>query len=162
MGEAEDKQFEGWMGAHMGVLTRIARAFATGADQHDLMQELMVAVWRATSSFRGDAKETTFIFRVAHNAALTWRRRERTRHRNHAEYERLMVPESASGTDALVNRLYEGIRTLETLDRSLMLLSLEGLSYAEIGEIHGLSETNVGARLSRARKKLAQLLEAPS
>lgn len=150
------------MQAHVGVLARIARAFATGADQHDLMQELMIAVWRATPAFRGDAKETTFIFRVAHNAALTWRRREKTRARRHAEYERLMVPESAGEDGDLVGRLYAAIRTLESLDRSLVLLSLEGQSYADIGEIHGLSETNVGARLSRARRKLAQLMEVSS
>lgn len=162
MGDSGTERFEAWMQAHLGVLTRIARAFAVGADQHDLMQELMLAVWRAAPSFRGEAKEATFIFRVAHNAALTWRRRERTWHRHQAEYERLMVPESPSSNDDLVTRLYDAIRTLDTLDRSLMLLSLEGLSYAAIGEIHGLSETNVGARLSRARKKLGPLMEATS
>lgn len=162
MGPKDDGRFEGWMLAHVGVLTRVARTFATGADQHDLMQELMLAVWRAAPSFRGDAKETTFLFRVAHNAALTWRRRERTRQRRHEEYERLMVPESGGGDEALISRLYDAIRQLDTLDRSLVLLSLEQMSYADIGEIHGLSETNVGARLSRARKKLAHLLEATS
>jgi RNA polymerase sigma factor (sigma-70 family) len=157
-----DQRFERWMHAHLGMLSRIARAFALGADQHDLMQELMLAVWRAAPSFRGDAKESTFIFRVVHNAALTWRRRERTRQRRHAEYERLVVPQTPHDSDELVARLHDAIRTLDTLDRSLMLLSLEGMSYAEIGDIHGLSDTNVGVRLSRARKKLAHHMEATS
>lgn len=153
------ERFETWMGTHLGMLTRIARAFTTGADQHDLLQELMLAVWRAAPSFRGDAKESTFIYRVAHNAALSWRRRERSRIHRHAEYERLMTPDVPDNQETLIAQMYEGIRRLEPLDRSLMLLSLEGLAYAEIGEIHGLTETNVGARLSRARKKLADLLE---
>jgi len=156
-----DEVFKAWMQAHLGVLHRISRAFATGADQHDLMQELMLAVWRAAPMFRGESAESTFIFRVAHNAALTWRRRESARVRRMAEAIPQALERPAPGDDgeeALLARLYAAIHTLAPLDRSLMLLSLEGLSYTQIGEIHALSETNVGARLSRARKKLASLV----
>lgn len=151
-----DALFQSWMDEHLGVLARIARAFARGADRHDLMQELMLSVWRAAPAFRGDSKVSTFIFRVAHNTALTWRRRETTRRRRQDEYERLEIADSG---EPLLARLYEAIHVLDVLDRSLLLLSLEGLSYAEIGDIHGFSETNVGARLTRARKKLAQMME---
>lgn len=150
--------FREWMEAHLGALHRIARAFAAGADQHDLMQELMVAVWRAAPAFRGESSAATFIFRVAHNAALTWRRGEVRRRIRQREYERLHVSENP-GEDLRLERLYAAIRGLETLDRSLVLLMLEGQSYAEIAAIHGLSETNVGARLTRARKKLSTMME---
>jgi len=153
-----DERFQAWMRAHVGVLRRIARAFATSADQHDLLQELMLAVWRAQPSFRGESAPATFIFRVAHNRALTWRRGEARRRLRRSEYERLAVEEGA-GEDPLLARLYAAIRQLEPLDRSLVLLSLEGQSYAEIAGLHGLSETNVGARLTRARKKLTELTE---
>jgi RNA polymerase sigma-70 factor (ECF subfamily) len=143
---------------HVAVLHRIARAFAVGADQHDLLQELLLALWRAAPSFRGDSAEKTFIFRVAHNRALSWRRSEMRRRNRQSEYERLRV-EEAAGEDPQNERLYAAIRKLESVDRSLMLLSLEGQSYAEIAAIHGISETNVGARLTRARKKLTQLME---
>jgi RNA polymerase sigma-70 factor (ECF subfamily) len=166
MGIGEGDRFRDWMEEHLSVLHRIARAFAFGADQQDLLQELMLAVWRAAPAFRGESAPSTFIFRVAHNCALTWRRREVVRRHRQREFERLQPehgegvdPASTATTEALLDRLYGAIRTLEALDRSLMLLSLEGLSYSEIGEIHGLSETNVGARLTRARKKLAQKME---
>lgn len=142
----------------MGVLHRIARAFATGADRQDLLQELLLSLWRAAPAFRGESAETTFIYRVAHNRALTWRRGESQRRKRQADYERLYVEEGAA-EDPLLNRLYDAIRQLPPLDRSLTLLSLEGQSYAEIAAIHGLSESNVGARLTRARTKLAQLME---
>jgi RNA polymerase sigma-70 factor (ECF subfamily) len=80
------------------------------------------------------------------------------RRNRQSEYERLRV-EEAAGEDPQIERLYAAIRKLESVDRSLMLLSLEGQSYAEIAAIHGISETNVGARLTRARKKLTQLME---
>lgn len=153
-----DNRFQAWMEEHLGVLTRIARAFAIGADRQDLLQELMLAVWRAEPAFRGDSAPSTFIFRVAHNCALTWRRSEARRRMRHQEFERMHTPED-SGADPNLERLYAAIRQLESVDRSLVLLSLEGQSYAEIAAIHGLSQTNVGARLTRARKKLAALME---
>lgn len=153
-----DERFQAWVREHVGVLHRIARAFAIGADQHDLLQELLLAVWRAEPAFRAESMPTTFIFRVAHNRALTWRKSEARRRHRQSEYERLRVDESA-GEDPQIEKLYAAIRKLEAVDRSLMLLSLENQSYAEIAAIHGLSETNVGARLTRIRKKLTQIME---
>lgn len=154
---SEDR-FVAWMEEHIGVLIRIARGFAAGADQQDLLQEMMLSVWRAAPAFRGESAPSTFIFRVAHNCALTWRRGEARRRARLREFERLNVNERA-GEDPLLTRLYAAIRKLDSVDRSLMLLSLEGQSYAEIAAIHGLSEGNVGARLTRARAKLTQLME---
>lgn len=154
-----EERFYAWISAHMGVLHRIARAFATGADRHDLLQEMLLALWRAAPAFRGESAETTFIYRVAHNCALTWRRGEATRRRRHADYERLRVDELPA-ENPLLARLYAAIRTLPSLDRSLLVLALEGQSYSEIATIHGLSESNVGARLTRARTKLTQMMES--
>ncbi len=153
-----EDRFQTWVTEHIGVFHRIARAFAIGADQHDLLQELLISVWRAAPSFRGESAPATFIFRVAHNRALTWRRGQTRRRRRDSDYQRLHVEEE-SGEDPLLERLYVAIRQLGPLDRSLLLLSLEGQSYAEIAALHGLSQTNVGARLTRVRKKLVQLTE---
>lgn len=150
-----EERFYAWISAHMGVLHRIARAFATGADRHDLL----LALWRAAPAFRGESAETTFIYRVAHNCALTWRRGETTRRKRQAEYERLRVDELPA-ENPLLARLYAAIRTLPSLDRSLLVLAFEGQSYSEIAAIHGLSESNVGARLTRARTKLTQMMES--
>lgn len=156
-----EDQFQAWVRDHVGVLHRVARAFASGADQQDLLQEILIAVWRAAPAFRGDSAPSTFMFRVAHNRALTWRRGEVRRRRRADDYQRLHIAD-ASGEDPMLEQLYAAIRRLEPLDRSLVLLSLEGQSYAEIAALHGLSESNVGARLSRARLKLTQLTEQTS
>lgn len=153
-----DQRFQAWVGEHGGVLHRIARAFAVGEDRHDLLQELLLALWRAAPAFRGESAEATFIFKIAHNRALTWRRSEARRRHRQSEYERLQIEEEA-GEDPQIERLYTAIRRLKSVDRSLVLLSLEGQSYADIAAIHGLSETNVGARLTRARKTLAHMME---
>jgi RNA polymerase sigma factor (sigma-70 family) len=130
----------------------VARAFAEPADQHDLTQELTLALWKARPAFRGESGDATFVHRVAHNAALTWRRGETRRRRRQdgvaAELAlRLDNPDAPEA--GLLERLYAAIRTLPPLDRSLILLSLDGLAYEQIAGLHGLTQTNVGARLTR-------------
>lgn len=147
----DNEAFSAWLTPHLGALRRIARGFAEPADQHDLTQELMLAVWRARPRFRGESADTTFVYRVAHNTALTWKRGENRRRRRR---EAIDAPEAS-----LLDRLYDAIRTLPPLDRSLILLALDGQPHAEIGRVHGLSETNVGARLSRVRRRLSDLVE---
>lgn len=157
-----DTQFESWIKDHMAILYRVANAFAAGADRHDLIQELLLAVWRAVPQFRSDSKPSTFIYRVSHNAALTWKRSQRNYRRKMAEFAAMAAVDTSghgAAERSALDRLYAAIRELPELDRSLILLHLDGLSYREAAEIHGLSETNVGARLSRARTRLAKSLE---
>jgi RNA polymerase sigma-70 factor (ECF subfamily) len=158
--------FDAWLREHAAILHHVANGFATGVDRHDLMQELMIALWRAIPAFRADARSSTYIFRVTHNAALTWKRTERNYRRKLNTFQEqqsgapLVVESSGAGADANpLELLYAAIRALEPLDRSLVLLHLDELSYAQIAEIHGLSESNVGVRLSRLKHKLTAKLQ---
>jgi RNA polymerase sigma factor (sigma-70 family) len=162
--DLREEHFVRWMREHIAILHRVVHAFATDSDRNDLMQELMFALWRAAPSFRGESQSSTFVYRVAHNAALTWHRTER-KHRRHVavadEIDWMVRPEagrSRSDTPARLESLYRAIGLLPLIDRSLILLSLDGLSYREIAEIHGLSESNIGARLTRTRKRLTELM----
>jgi RNA polymerase sigma-70 factor (ECF subfamily) len=162
-GRQTDEAFADWLTPHLAALRRISRAFAVGADQHDLMQELMLAVWRARPRFQGQSAPATFVWRVAHNAALTWWRGETRRRRRGLAVEAEMALRVGEDEDpaqaALLERLYAAIRTLAPLDRSLILLALDGLAYGQIAQLHGLSETNVGARLTRIRARLTILVK---
>ena len=162
--------FEAWLAQHAPVLHHVANGFAEGTDRHDLMQELMVAVWRAVPAFRGGAKVSTFIYRVSHNAALTWRRTQKNYQRRVENFEAMSAIELPSlATEAAAVRerealahIYKAIRQLPPVDGSLILLHLDGVNYAEIAEIHGLSESNVGVRLNRIKQKLTTALEGIS
>ncbi len=158
--------FDCWLREHAAILHHVANGFATGADRHDLMQELLLALWRAVPAFRGASQPSTFIFRVTHNAALTWKRAEKGYRRRLDSFEELNAGAAeASGeaagdapADAL-ELLYTAIRMLAPLDRSLVLLQLDGVSYAQIAQIHGLSESNVGVRLNRIKHKLTAIIQ---
>jgi RNA polymerase sigma-70 factor, ECF subfamily len=158
--------FDVWLRDHAAILHHVANGFATGADRHDLMQELMLALWRAVPAFRDASLASTFIFRVTHNAALTWKRAERSYRRRLDTFEQQeaglsTVVDDTSGepADEALALLYSAIRRLDPLDRSLVLLQLDGASYAQIADIHGLSESNVGVRLNRLKHKLTAIVQ---
>jgi RNA polymerase sigma-70 factor (ECF subfamily) len=161
--------FDRWMRDHARILHHVANGFATGTDRDDLMQELMLAWWRAVPAFEGGSKSTTFLYRVAHNAALTWRRTEKN-YRAKVDRFEMLAPaawhaQAASPTEGAAREqetlahIYAHIRQLPPVDRSLILLHLDGLSYADMAELHGLTESNVGARLTRLKQKLTESME---
>lgn len=158
------EQFDQWLRDHAAILHHVANGFAEGEDRHDLMQELLLAVWKAIPAFREESRASTFLYRVTHNTAMTWRRKQRTYERKLGEFRLQRASAEAvegsggeiSPAAARLALLYAEIRRLPALDRSLILLSLDGISYGEIAAVHGLSESNVGVRLTRARQKLTQ------
>jgi RNA polymerase sigma factor (sigma-70 family) len=156
-----DRDFAAWLAPHLPMLHRTARGFAQPADQHDLLQELTLALWKARSRFDEVSVAGAFAHRVAHHAALTWRRGETRRRLRGVTIEaELLVRDAGSDPqEALLERLYAAIRTLPPVERSLVLLSLDGVGYGQIAQLHGLSESNVGARLTRLRKRLSTLVK---
>lgn len=153
--------FVEWVSEHRGIIVKVARSFTTtNEDRDDLIQEILIRVWASVESYEGHAKPSTWIYRVALNRALTWRRDE-SKHRNRKasliEVGELPGTATAEAGEQL-NDLYAQLRKLTEIDRGLLLLSLDGFSYREMAEITDLTETNVGARLTRARAKLQQLL----
>lgn len=148
------------------ALRRLAAAWEPdAAAREDLLQEILLALWRALPRFRGDASERTFVFRVAHNRALTHRFRPRP---DTAALEaaaevadRQPTPEAAAAAAEGIERLLRALRALPLAARQILTLSLEGLSRAEIAGVLGITENNAGVRLSRARRALQEELERP-
>ena len=143
------------------ALRRLALAYAkTVADGDDLFQDICLALWRALPNFRGDCSERTFAFRIGHNRGLTFRARQRTDLSPLPEDLRDVQPGPETLAVAAVerDRLLHAIQRLPDGHRQVVLLSLEGLSHAEIGDVLGITENNVAVRLSRARKELRALL----
>lgn len=158
----QQQRFTEWTREHGAILHHVVNGFATGADRHDLMQEILLGVWKAIPAFREQAKPTTYLYRVCHNAALLWLRTEKN-YRRRVEQFGAQPPELHSGSDALADerlaKIYAAIHQLKPLDRSLMLLALDGLSYREMAEVLGLSESNVGVKLNRIKAQLTENLK---
>ena len=162
--------FRRWLDEHVGLMLKVVRGCAaSSSDQDDLFQEVLLNVWSSIQAFRGEAKETTWIYRVAFNTALAWRRVERRRREGHEAFLKFDVSPQVhpSHLDALpeqetVERLYAAIRQLPKVDASLALMHLDGLSYQEMSEVLGISENYIGVKLNRIRKQLADQLKGAS
>jgi len=148
--------FAEWMGAHKAILFKVARAYgATHADREDLFQEIALQVWNSIDAFRGDAAASTWIYRVALNTALAWSRRERKHGKGRQDLEAasgLLV--STDVRDPRLEWIYQRIAELDEESRSLALLMLDGFSYRDMSQILGLSESNVGVKISRIKAYL--------
>jgi RNA polymerase sigma-70 factor (ECF subfamily) len=156
--QADDQQqlFDDWLKSHQGLFFKVVRAYAfTPQDQEDLFQEIAIQVWRSVPNFRGDAAVTTWIYRVALNAAIAWTRKE-WKHRDGKQSVEGMEPVvlQASPADPRIEWLYAQIRQLNEIDRSLTLLLLDGFSYREMSAMLGITESNVGVKINRIKATL--------
>lgn len=159
---AQHQRFTDWLQEHGRIIHHVVNGFAAGADREDLRQEVLLAVWKSIPSFREQAKSSTYLYRVCHNSALLWTRTERN-YRQRVERFGNESPTEAAATgktvaDERLAELYAAIRALKPLDRSLILLFLDGLSYREIAGVLGLTESNVGVKLNRLKIQLTQTL----
>jgi len=165
--QEQEAIFRRWLNEHLGLMLKVVRGCAAvPQDQDDLFQDVLLQVWSSIPAFRGEAKETTWIYRVAFNTALAWRRGERRRREGHETFLKSDISPQVqpSHLDALpeqeiVAQLYAAIRQLPKVDASLTLMHLDGLSYQEMAEVLGISENYIGVKLNHLRKQLADQLK---
>ena len=146
------------------ALRRLAAAyFDREADRADLFQEIALALWQAIPSFRRESSERTWLYRIAHNVAISSSAKtHRQARREEFLPEEFEHPSAAADAeqglllDEKRRAMVDSIRRLAATDRQITLLHLEGLSYAEIEEVSGLSETAIATRLSRIRARLKE------
>ena len=162
MPESTDARFGRLITEHGGALRRLATAYEFDADERDdLLQEIAFGIWRALPSFRDACSERTFVFRIAHNTAITHGRRAATRRRAVTldpaadNTDPRPDPEQQSVGAALQAHLLTALRQLSPALRQTTVLSLEGLSHGEIADVLGTTAGAVAVRLNRARDALA-------
>jgi len=170
LNEDPESLFKSWLTEHGGAVLKVARAYTfTTEDCQDLVQEILLQVWRSLPRFQARASAATWFYRVALNTALDWHRKE---HRRQVRQQSILEVEEVShaGSDGaqqaiqreIVERLYAAIRQLPETDAAIVLLYLDDLSYRQIAEVLGISESNVGVKLNRAKKTLGKLLNEES
>lgn len=155
----QNKLFEEWAMAYQGMVRSVAHAFATGGERDELAREILAALWLAIPAFQGKCKPSTFVYRVAHNHALTWQRGRRNYRRKLEQYAFASPPPAETGDGPRIEALYAAIHQLDGLDRSIILLYLDKLTYAEIAEVLGLRANAAGVRIHRIKDKLLQLMK---
>lgn len=145
--------------ANIGIAHKVCRIyFRDSADREDVMQEMMYQLWRSHKNFDGRSKFSTWMYSVCLNTALTYRRKVRSNESLSKVHSQ--IPASpASNREEITQMLSQAISTLSEVNRAIMLLYLEDMSYDEIAEITGLTRSNVSVRIMRAKKELEEKLK---
>lgn len=143
--------------ANEGLIYKIASVYTDNKeDRKDLVQEIIYNLWKSFDSFNQKSSLSTWMYRVAMNVAIY--------HLKITKRKVLTVPIDGQDVDfheAENNDLEEKLKTfrqyvnnLNLLDKGIVMLYLENKSYKEISEIVGISESNVGTKISRIKEKL--------
>jgi len=152
-------------------ILRVCRVYAwNSADQDDLFQEILFQIWRSLPGLKERQFANTWLYRVAINTALSFVRKRASRsdrviHFEHADLTRTIESQQTTegNTDDRIADLYTAIYKLNPIEKALVTLFLEDLTYEQIAEATGINANNVGVMLHRAKKKLSGLMteEAP-
>ena len=152
------KQYHEIIEQHKGILFKVAKAYCRNdEDRQDLVQEMMIQIWKSLPRYNDTFAMTTWLYRIALNVAISF-------YRKNTQKQSLGKPfsdEQFSTLDEINNEKQEHLNLLEQfiaelndLDKALILLYLEDKSHAEIAEIMDLSVSNVGTKVGRIKEKL--------
>ncbi len=164
MPDEREERYLRLLRAHDQAIRRLALSYERdSARRQDLVQDIWMALWQALPAFRGNCSERTFVFRIAHNRGVShtqhWRRRRTEALDDDAPVATSDAdPERVASEGQRRARLQSAVQRLPLGLRQVVVLTLEGLSQREIGDVLGISENNVAVRLSRARVALARLM----
>jgi RNA polymerase sigma-70 factor (ECF subfamily) len=155
-------QFLDILEKNIGIIIKIARAYSsTLHDKEDLINDITLELWKSFGRFKGDSKISTWIYRIALNTSMNYKRKK--------EKDRLFflddlkqienlswLIEQADSSQSEI--LYQCIDELNKLNKAIILLYLDGNSHDEISDITGISNTNVGTRISRIKEQIKNLV----
>lgn len=148
---------------HRGIIYKVCNLYYyKDEDRKDLFQEIVLQLWRSFPSFRGESKQSTWMYRVALNTAITIFRKDLKRPSQQAislaELEIPNMMDLLEDSDDSI-KLKVAIEQLSKIERAIIMLYLDEKSYEEIGDIIGISNSNVGVKLNRIKSKLEKILK---
>jgi RNA polymerase sigma-70 factor (ECF subfamily) len=149
---------------HKGILYKVVNAYCRSAgDRRDLMQEILIQLWKSFDRYSGQVQYSTWMYRIALNVAISFYRKTSTRKSLFSDERASLLnfPDSIENNEKETNiaLLYRFISECNDLDKALIIFYLEEKPYKEIAAIMGITETNVATKISRIKKLLKKKFE---
>lgn len=149
---------------NMPILLKISKAYTNlKQDREDLIAEIILQMWKSYNSFRKDSKVSIWVYRVALNTSMNYKRKQKTNplasllnETGDKDIFSWLIIEQEDSSE--IDLLYRSIDDLNTIDKAIILLYLDKNSHEEISEITGISKTNVGTRIGRIKDKLKKII----
>ncbi|TCD04561.1 RNA polymerase sigma factor [Pedobacter frigidisoli] len=158
----ETEQFIGILNEHKRLLYKVTYSYCRNLDDRkDLEQEIIIQLWKSFKNYKQEFKLSTWIYKIALNVAISHYRRDVKRKETNEPYDDAVfqISEEENCTEEDIYKtqlLYKFINKLDELNKAIIILYLEDKSYKEISEIIGLTETNVGTKINRIKRKLKE------
>jgi RNA polymerase sigma-70 factor (ECF subfamily) len=154
-----EKKFTELIEENRGIIFKVIRLYVNHEeDERDLFQEILLQAWRSYPNFKGEAKFSTWLYRVGLNTVLTFKRRP-NKVQPHEDLSQLKISTEKTQEDE-VQALYIAIRSLNEIDRMIVTLHLDGYENEEIAEIAGLTKNHVAVKLHRIKETLTKKLKS--
>jgi RNA polymerase sigma-70 factor, ECF subfamily len=162
--ENVSEQFLSIFEDNTGIIIKISQAYTnTFHDREDLINDIALELWKSFEKFKGDSKISTWIYRVALNTSMNYKRKKKKDSLFYSindfkkdEIIPLLVEQEQESSSEL-ELLYTCIDELTEISKAIILLYLDGNSHDEISEIMGISKTNVGTRIGRIKEQIKNL-----
>lgn len=152
-----ESEFSDLVRDHKSTIYTVCYMFSKDEDEvNDLFQETLINLWKGIESFRSDSKIGTWIYRVALNTCISADRKKKKRGQKVPLEMDTNLYEDNDADTKQIQQLHQRISKLGVIDRAIVMLWLENMSYEEIGSIIGISAQNVGVKLFRIKEQLKQ------
>ena len=156
----QEQEFSEFVHRHKSTIYTVCYMFSKDNDEvQDLFQDIPTNLWTGFDSFRGEAQQKSWVWRVALNTCISVERKKKKRPQL-AQLSMDIDLYADDDNDILqVQALHKRINSLGLVDRAIILLWLEDMSYEEIGTIMGITPSHVGVKLFRIKERLKQIKE---
>lgn len=157
-----EQEFVSLLEENQNILHKICKLYTTDLAAHqDLFQEMVIQLWRSYPKFKGDAKFSTWAYRVSLNTAISLYRGSKSKIQTvewNQDLSNIRYEEYNTEADEQLKFLYDAVRQLNDIDKALVYMYLEDKDYAEISETLGISEGNARVKMNRIKNKLKEML----
>ena len=156
-----EKQFEKHISENELLIHKVCRIYAyTDADRKDLFQEIVIQLWKAWPKFSGQAKFSTWLYRVAINTAITGLRKQKnfiTSYEPAALNTNISDDNYGKAEQERLQQLYIAIEQLNEVEKAIIMLYMEDKQYDEMEDILGIGQGNLRVKMNRIKEKLREL-----
>lgn len=157
--EKKRRLFDSIMADHDNMISRLCFGYSRSKEEfQDLRQDTYVNIWQGLENFCGASSLKTWIYKVTLNTCVSTLRK-RKKDGTSLDVEELSdIIDDSEDTMQMISDLYKAIDRLNPVDKAIVMMWLDDMSYDEMAEATGLGRNTLATRLRRAKEKIKQLI----
>ncbi|MCT4140688.1 sigma-70 family RNA polymerase sigma factor [Elizabethkingia anophelis] len=163
MQSKQEENFVKQITENQRLIHKVCRIYTDNeVDHEDLFQEITLQLWKSFSGYRGEAKFSTWMYRIALNTAISLFRKpdRKIRAQSDVDFVSLKIEcDEYTDEEEKIRNMYKMIHKLSDIEKALIMMYLDDKSYREIGDILGITEGNARVKMNRAKNNLKSLVK---